>query len=223
MASTQQDSEEISVITDDGEIFNLRIVHDHFAASLVEDDDVDLTAYLEAYRELKKFCNLMGTVFGFVGSEIGSKMDVLIKLRSRHENGNFTTMKKMIEYELENNLLKDSKYVSGSRTLLRLHRGLDFIRQFLKRVGELEPHENTNSIGQEVYNNTLARYHPWLIRKGAIIAMYVLPTREALLHRVCGENVQIALAALPSMLDLTNQVYDRTERFYKDRDLLNLP
>lgn len=53
MASTQQEIEEICVITND-EIFNLRIVHDHFASSLVEDDDVDLAAYLEAYRELKK-------------------------------------------------------------------------------------------------------------------------------------------------------------------------
>lgn len=222
MASTQQEIDEITVSTGN-EVFNLRVVHDHFAASLLEDDDVDLTAYLEAYRELQKFCNLMGTVFGFVGSEIGSKMEVLVELRSKHENGNFASMKKMIEYEIENNLLKDSKYMSGSRTLLRLHRGLDFIRQFLKRVGELEPHENTNSIGQEVYNNTLARYHPWLIRKGAIIAMYVLPTREALLQRVCGEHVQVALDALPSMLDLTNEVYDRTERYYRHRDLLGLP
>lgn len=222
MATTQQENEEISVIAVD-EIFNLQVVHDHFAASLLEDDDVDLSAYLEAYRELKKFCNLMGTVFGFVGSEIGSKMDTLVELRSKHENGNFATMKTMIQYEIENNLLKDSKYVSGSRTLLRLHRGLDFIRQFLKRVGELEPHENTNSIGQEVYNNTLAKYHPWLIRKGAIIAMYVLPTREVLLQRVCGKNVQVALDALPSMLDLTNEVYDRTERYYRDNDLLGLP
>lgn len=53
MASTRQENEGISVITDD-EIFNLRIVHDHFESSLVEDDDVDLAAYLEAYRELKK-------------------------------------------------------------------------------------------------------------------------------------------------------------------------
>lgn len=222
MATTQLENEEISVIAVD-EIFNLQVVHDHFAESLLEDDDVDLSAYLEAYRELKKFCNLMGTVFGFVGSEIGSKMDTLVELRSKHENGNFATMKTMIQYEIENNLLKDSKYVSGSRTLLRLHRGLDFIRQFLKRVGELEPHENTNSIGQEVYNNTLAKYHPWLIRKGAIIAMYVLPTREVLLQRVCGKNVQVALDALPSMLDLTNEVYDRTERYYRDNDLLGLP
>lgn len=53
MASTQQEHEEMSVLIDD-EIFNLRIVHDHFASSLVEDDDVDLAAYLEAYRELRK-------------------------------------------------------------------------------------------------------------------------------------------------------------------------
>ena len=53
MASTQQEIDEITVSTGN-EVFNLRVVHDHFAASLLEDDDVDLTAYLEAYRELKK-------------------------------------------------------------------------------------------------------------------------------------------------------------------------
>lgn len=54
----------------------------------------------------------------------------------------------------------------------------------MKRVGELKPEDKTNVVGQEVYNVTLAKYHPWLIRKGAIIAMYVLPTRDVLFHRV---------------------------------------
>lgn len=34
--------------------FNLRTVHDHFDDALVENDDIDLKAYLEAYNELYK-------------------------------------------------------------------------------------------------------------------------------------------------------------------------
>ncbi|XP_054269791.1 ceramide-1-phosphate transfer protein-like [Macrosteles quadrilineatus] len=203
--------------------FDLKYVHDNFVACLINDGDISLDMYLNAYRELQKFCNLMGTVFGFVGSEIGSKMDALEQVRAKDKSGHFSTMKKMVEYETENGLLKESSYVSGSRTLLRLHRGLDFLRQFLKRVGELQPEEKTNTVGQEVYNQTLAKYHPWLVRKGAVLAMYVLPTRNVLLHRVCGENTQSALDALPEMLESTNEVYNRTENYFKEMDLLNLP
>lgn len=76
-----------------------------------------------------RFCSLMGTVFGFVGTEIESKIDVLIDLRQKNDNVHFSSMKKMVQYEIDNNLLKDSNYVSGSRTLLRLHRGLGMLQQ----------------------------------------------------------------------------------------------
>lgn len=34
--------------------FDLRIVHDYFDQALMENDDIDLQAYLEAYNELYK-------------------------------------------------------------------------------------------------------------------------------------------------------------------------
>jgi hypothetical protein len=34
--------------------FNVRIVHDAFSASLLEDDDVEMDNYLLAYKELYK-------------------------------------------------------------------------------------------------------------------------------------------------------------------------
>lgn len=34
--------------------FDLRLVHDHFDRALVESDDVDIQAYLDAYKELYK-------------------------------------------------------------------------------------------------------------------------------------------------------------------------
>lgn len=66
----------------------------------------------------------MGTIFGFVSSDLKSKMDILSELLNKDDNSNFMTVKKMIEYEKNNKLLKKHGYVSGSRTLLRLHRGL---------------------------------------------------------------------------------------------------
>ena len=35
--------------------FDLRLVHDNFDRSLMEEDDVDIKAYLEAYTELYKY------------------------------------------------------------------------------------------------------------------------------------------------------------------------
>lgn len=205
------------------EWFDLSIVECSFVESLLDSDDIKLGSYLAAYEELCKFCQLMGSVFTFVLSEIRSKMDVLIELRKNDIADNFFSMKSMVKYEEESNLLHNAQYISGCRTLLRLHRGLDFLRNFLKRVGELQGNENTSGIGQEVYKETLGKYHSWLIRKGATVAMYVLPTRDVLLNRVCGDNTEIALRCLPSMLDATNDVYNRTENYFREKELLNLP
>ncbi|KAG8035659.1 hypothetical protein G9C98_001087 [Cotesia typhae] len=102
--------------------FDLRTVHDNFDRALIEDDDVDIKAYLEAYNELYKFFQLMGSVFSFVSSDLKQKIDVLNDLVNK--NDNYQSIKSMIDYEKENKLLEKSDYTNGARTLLRLHRGL---------------------------------------------------------------------------------------------------
>lgn len=66
----------------------------------------------------------MGTVFGFVSSDLKNKMEILSEFLKGEQSANFRTVKTMIEYEKNNSLLAKKGYVSGSRTLLRLHRGL---------------------------------------------------------------------------------------------------
>lgn len=67
----------------------------------------------------------MGTVFGFVSSDVKEKVEILEKLRKHADHGErFETVRKMMDYERDGNLLAKKDYVSGSRTLLRLHRGL---------------------------------------------------------------------------------------------------
>lgn len=53
-----------------------------------------------------------------------SKMNTLRTLKNKDTHGHFRTMKSMVAFEREQNLLNRSGYTSGSRTLLRLHRGL---------------------------------------------------------------------------------------------------
>jgi hypothetical protein len=66
----------------------------------------------------------MGKVFAFVASDVKSKIEILEELRQGENGEHFSTLKKMIKYESEDGLLNKSGYTSGSRTLLRLHRGL---------------------------------------------------------------------------------------------------
>lgn len=67
----------------------------------------------------------MGTVFGFVSSDIRSKVDILAEFRTKEEvSHRFETFRSMMNYEKNEGLLEKNDYVSGSRTLLRLHRGL---------------------------------------------------------------------------------------------------
>lgn len=71
-----------------------------------------------------RFFQLMGSVFSFVSSDVKSKIEILQQFRNGSEKENFVTLKQMIQYEVDGNLLKKSNYISGSRTFLRLHRGL---------------------------------------------------------------------------------------------------
>lgn len=66
----------------------------------------------------------MGSVFGFVSSDVKSKVEILEDYRKKENSDKFETFKSMFNYEKSEGLLKKSDYVSGSRTLLRLHRGL---------------------------------------------------------------------------------------------------
>lgn len=123
----------------------------------------------------------MGTVFGFVSSDVKSKIEILEEFRRKENHDKFETFNSMLNYEKTTGLLNKSDYVSGSRTLLRLHRGLgwthfsfivnsfistqlflDFIREFLFSLGNLGPAEKTCSVCQTAYNQTLAQYHSWI-------------------------------------------------------------
>lgn len=67
----------------------------------------------------------MGSIFGFVCSDVKCKVEILEEFRENKEVAEkFESVKRMMIYEKDKELLSKKDYVSGSRTLLRLHRGL---------------------------------------------------------------------------------------------------
>ncbi|CAH0401456.1 unnamed protein product [Chilo suppressalis] len=204
---------------------DLHYVHQSFQRSLKEDDDVVIEAYIDGYNELVKFLNLIGSVFSFVSSDVKSKIKVMEKHREGDDAINYESFKKMMKYEKETSLHDKSGFVSGSRTMLRLHRGLDFIRLFLKRLAEEEDGLSTCGMCQFSYNETLAEFHPWYIRKAATLAMHALPSKPDLLKKIFGseESLFAAMEILPQTLGSCDEVYRRVEQLYTDFSFHELP
>ena len=181
---------------------------------------------------MNRFFHLLGAVFTFVANDVKSKIEILEKYSKCSEIGtHYTTVQKMIEYEKTNNLLEldYSKRPSGSRTLLRLHRALEFVSQFMLEVSRLEDDKGTADVARDCYKKTLSKYHPWIIRKSASLAMYTLPYRHQLVERAyCGSvpdnETRMSVSDCMNRLALVaEEVFSATHKLYDEHDLLELP
>lgn len=185
---------------------------------------MDMDSYIRAYSEVNKFFGLLGAVFGFVASDVTSKLEILQNLRSTGDGEQFRSVEHMIMYEKKGKLLKSSKYVSGSRTLLRLHRALEFIALFLEEVSLSKMDDNLFGACKKAYNSTLAKYHPWIVQKAATMAMYAIPTKQGLLNRIKqpDETEEYYTELLQKTVLAMKEVFCRTQKIYEENNLLDI-
>ncbi|CAG0884445.1 unnamed protein product [Cyprideis torosa] len=212
-------------ITLDDRPFSFVVLHSHLKDCITH-EEVDLQYYILFYHEFYKFFNLLGTLFGFVASDVEQKVKILKGLRESEEHGHqLHTVKSMLDYETENSLHKKNPN-NGSRTLLRLHRALNFIYEFLTELCALEDEEKGLShICQDTYNRTLSHFHSWPIRKCVSMAAYALPTKKGLMHKAIQDPSEVTMITeiLPETLNSIQTVYDRCQQMYLERELHDLP
>lgn len=67
---------------------------------------------------------MLGSVFSFVSSDVKSKIKIMEKHNSGENQEKYVTIRKMMHFEKDTGLHEKTDFVSGSRTMLRLHRGL---------------------------------------------------------------------------------------------------
>ncbi|XP_021945493.1 ceramide-1-phosphate transfer protein [Folsomia candida] len=190
-----------------------------------KDNEVDLDEYICVFQQLYKFFIMLGSVFGFVGSDVKTKLEILQGYRTGENRTHYETVEKMLQFEKTTDFINKNKESSASRTLLRLHRALNFVSKFLGKVDEIKDSEGTAHVCKEAYTQTLSKFHPWLIQKGALLAMYALPTKKDLISRVCDGRIETSEVRrlLHEVIASTQRVYDYCETAYRDNDLLDLP
>ena len=172
------------------------------------------------------FCRLLkllGTVFSFVNSDVVEKIGILKDYRSSELRDEYETIQSMIEYEVKTKTTNNKTKPSGSRTLLRLHRALDFITDFMKNIKEADEHAKLSGIGSQSYDKTLAKHHPWLIRKGVHIAVYTLPTRVQFMEKMKVTDMAHTEDLLGKVADLGHKIFEIVEKLYSDHNLHDLP
>lgn len=209
--------------------FSLDNLKLQFEECLKDDNTISLEKYILGYEELFKFLNLLGTVFGWVASDIDAKMEILRGLKNGEQSEKYQNVQSMIQYEVDNNLIKHKAKDSstGTRNLLRLHRALEYIVAFLDGIPALDDKDKCCSLSQEAYKKTLMKFHPWVVQKAALLAMHMLPTREGLIAIICEptdeEAIKKSAETLEKAVLAMKKVYDVTQEVYKEKELLALP
>lgn len=206
--------------------FELAIVLDAFKKTLQEDGSLVMDEYIRGYGELCIFFDMLGTVFGFITSDVREKMGILQDYRKSKHGEKYVFIQAMLDFEIENDLTRKTTHPqSGSRTLLRLHRALAFTMLFMSKLSQSTDDDSSYYMAKDAYNESLANFHPWIIRKAALWAMYTLPKVGDFIKKIAQPNMDKGKTKqlLKEVTDAMKQVYDFTEELYTKHNLHDLP
>lgn len=214
-------------VAQEEQTFSLLEVLDTYKLCLSENKEVYLEHYIAGWRGLIKFLNSLGSVFGFISKDAVNKIKILVSYMDGENSSQYATVQSMVKYELDNELVDLTKRgnhpESGCRTLLRLHRALRWLELFLERLRTSSEDSKTSVMCADAYNESLAQHHPWVIRKAAGMAFYMLPGQPAFFEVMNVGPPEQVVATLGEALPLISEVYQITETLYAQHNLLDLP
>ena len=92
-------TKDVEMVDIGGDEFSLDVLRDKFK-KCQETEGISVSEYIAGYKELYKFLCLMGTVFGWVGSDVYNKVALLEKYLQGDKKEHYKTVKSMIDYEV---------------------------------------------------------------------------------------------------------------------------
>jgi hypothetical protein len=212
--------------TSDG--FHVQHVYEAFVAALKESENpqspIGTQDYINGYRELIKFFDQLGSVFKFVKDDVVQKLIILQEFVDSDDNDtpHFDTIQKAIDYETENNLIATNSE-NFTRTLLRLHRALIFIEEFLRGLTERPSSDSTVTIATTAYDSTLYYHHGFFIRTAVKVGFRVLPSRKQLDEVLFHGHKSDMIDQYKTFIKTIKQIYDIIEAYYAEKQYLQLP
>ncbi|XP_060708169.1 ceramide-1-phosphate transfer protein [Hemiscyllium ocellatum] len=211
----------------DPDRFSLAEVLESFKKCLTDQGEILQEHYLEGWKGLVKFMSSLGSAFSFISNDAVTKIQILEDYRSGVNGQKYLTIQSMVKYEVDNKLVDLTKrgdhWDSGCRTLLRLHRALRWLQLFLEKLRVASDNSKTSVLCTEAYQDVLAKYHPWIVRKAATVAFYMLPSRANFFEIMNMGPTEKVVAILGEALPVVAKTYDITEDLYSQHGLLDLP
>ncbi|TRZ04389.1 hypothetical protein DNTS_017701 [Danionella cerebrum] len=252
VASLAEDnSSDVPLSVCPGQRFQIVYLKSHLQDSLFSGNDLLLNPYLASWDELIKFLEALGPIVGIISQEIVSKTAIIRDLaekadteakkkwtqRTELTNGSkvdqmlpngYSSIRSMIIWELEKGVVDFQKQTgSGCRTLLRLHRALLWLHNFLQELGREEDVKGNlrkpSDLCRETYQRTLARHHSWLVRRAAELAFLAIPERPYFYKLVCVKTQAEMSVVLNKVVRAIELVYVRTETALQEHGMLDLP
>lgn len=116
---------------------------------------------------------------------------------------------------------------SGSRSLLRLHRAMAFIVQLFPALLKSDTNQTSIIRGNiiKLYGETLAKFHPWIVRKAVQLALWAAcPSREKLMSLVhYDESIDDLKEKCEHLSGSGGKVMDKVQKIYETYGILDLP
>ncbi|CAF0777388.1 unnamed protein product [Rotaria sp. Silwood1] len=208
--------------------FDVLSVYEAFIAALRESQNpkssIGTQDYINGYRELIKFFDQLGYVFKFVKDDVVQKLTILQGFvdKDTGDTKHFDTIQKAIDYETENNLIKTNPE-NFTRTLLRLHRALIFIEEFLRALSDRPLSESTATIASKAYDSTLYHHHGFFVRTTVKVGFHALPSRKQLDEVLFHGHKLDMMDQYKTFIKTIKQIYDTIEAYYTEKNYLQLP
>lgn len=169
------------------------------------DKQIETKQFLLAAAEILPFLDMLGaTVFRPVKSDINGNINSLEIIYKKNPE-KYVTLREMLEDEIANGNVKANN--SAALSLLWLKRALDYLSKLVRNVAE-DPSrkENMTEFVQAAYNDTLKRYHGWIVKQVFSAVAHAAPYRADLL-KSCGVSESMSEeVVLKDMMDYSNVV-----------------
>jgi len=134
----------------------------------------------------------------------------------------------MIEYERSSGLLREKPTKSGTRAVLSLNRGLEFLAVFLDNLAHLPDEASATRCAKCAYKSTLAKYDAKFVRKMVKAAFVAFPNRRVMMRQFYGGgqlSEEQTVTTVEKMIELAHvgaMVYEEVRRVLGEQNLLDL-
>lgn len=156
------------------------------------------------------------------------KMDISgniskIRIKFQTDEAKFSTLQSIVMFEKQNNTTNVSN--SATDAIMWLKRGLTFVKEFLKNVGEGET--NLTKALQDAYMSSLAKHHGWVVRGVFHLALKAAPYYSDFVDALTGstgstddsELIDQLMVSIKSYTSSLENILIILDDFYKQNNL----